>query len=234
METTRTSGDVHMRLSVDAMLSSTSDERGTVRALSRDIEEAHVDRKSLPYLPRHLLITMIGGIIYRFSDKFVERFTSPHLYQTLISYLRMALPTVLLRSHVWDGPGIAIPRQVAFFEWIVIRGQRYSIRSQTSNSTNAMVAIRSHDFSYKVARLEHLIVFCWDVPQLPIVRLAVVHYVDPVHEPLPLVSHWRSAYVGFLLANSHLRLLQLYRSYSYMAIPRVFRRHLPHRPRRHH
>jgi hypothetical protein len=119
----------------------------------------------------------------------------------------MALPTVPLRSHLWDGPGIAVPRQVAFFEWVVVRGRRYTIASRTSNSTNVMVAVRSDDFLYRVARLENLIVFCWDVAQLPIVRLAVIRFVDLVYDPLPAVSHWRSAYVNFSGADIHSQLL---------------------------
>ena len=47
MDSTKLSGDQYMSLSVDAMQTATNDERGTVRALAREVEEAHADRALL-------------------------------------------------------------------------------------------------------------------------------------------------------------------------------------------
>jgi hypothetical protein len=49
-------GDTHLRLSIDAMQSSTNDARGTVRALSREVEEAFGDRESTTFHPTCVLI----------------------------------------------------------------------------------------------------------------------------------------------------------------------------------
>jgi hypothetical protein len=46
MDAAKYCGDRHILKSVDAMQNSTCDERGTVRALAREIEEAQADRKS--------------------------------------------------------------------------------------------------------------------------------------------------------------------------------------------
>jgi hypothetical protein len=45
MDQARLSGDVHVRASVDAMQKASTDERGTVRALAREVDEEAQDGK---------------------------------------------------------------------------------------------------------------------------------------------------------------------------------------------
>lgn len=48
MEAAKASNDGSLTASVNAMLSATNDDRGTVRALVRDIEEAYAESKPHP------------------------------------------------------------------------------------------------------------------------------------------------------------------------------------------
>jgi hypothetical protein len=130
--------------------------------------------------------------MYRFSDTHELLFTSADEYLPLLAHLQMVLPHMTVRSHAVNGPGVAVPRQVGFFNWVIVRGRRYHVKSQTHNTMNAMVAIRAHNFTYTVCQLEQLIAFPWEVPDMPLVRLAVVRALLPPLQSLPSVSHWRS------------------------------------------
>jgi hypothetical protein len=181
-----------MSLSVDAMLASTNDERGTVRALAREIEEAHADRQCCTSTVMDTDLQFTGGINYRFSNRVVKAYASAKLYKAIFDHLQLLLPNQSLRSHIQSGDGICVPRQTAFFEWVVIRGRRYTIHSTTVNPMNAVVAVRAGESTYAVARLEQLLAFRLDASELPIVRLAVLRYLTPSTTALPADSVWHS------------------------------------------
>jgi hypothetical protein len=89
------------------------------------------------------------------------------------------------------GPGVAVPRQTAFYEWLIVSGRRYYTDDKVSNAQNAMVAIRD-GHSYSIGRLKHIVAIELGLPHLPIVACAAVQLAVPVHAALPEDSHWKS------------------------------------------
>lgn len=139
----------------------------------------------------------VAGINYCFSPKFSIAFSSEKLYEALIPYMQMMVPTTPLRSHMIFGTGFAVPRQTAFYEWLIVGGRRYYASAEVSNEQNAMVAIRD-GAAYTVGRLQYIIAVELGLPQLAVATLAAVQLAIPVHDPLPHDSHWHTGFVSQL------------------------------------
>jgi hypothetical protein len=105
--------------------------------------------------------------------------------------MQMLVPTAPLRSHMIVGPGFAVPRLTAFYEWLVVGGRRYYSAAKVSNEQNATVAIRDGAL-YTVGQLKHIVAVQLGLPQLGVATLAAVHLAKPVHISLPDDSHWHT------------------------------------------
>jgi hypothetical protein len=136
------------------------------------------------------LFFCIGGINYRFSDRVLEAFASPDLYVAVFNHLQLRLPSLSLVPS--GNIGIRVPHSMAFYEWVVVSGRRYFIRTSTTNPMNAIVAVCAGPLSYQVACLEHLVAFRLDTSELSIIRLVALRYLALSAEVLPEDSVWRS------------------------------------------
>lgn len=111
---------------VSLMYSASADDRGTVQALSRELDNAHQD----------------DGVVYRVSFQFDRQAMDQQLYHRLLSYLKIAFAHLGLRSYIEVGSGPAsraLPLQAYFHDHAIIRQHRYHALNKSVDPRNSLV-----------------------------------------------------------------------------------------------
>ncbi|KZV60007.1 hypothetical protein PENSPDRAFT_558091, partial [Peniophora sp. CONT] len=179
LATARSAGDPLISLGVDAMYLATADDRGTVQALSREVDERNED----------------GGVKFALSRRSVDINMPPDLYAQVLAYLRLRLPFPV-RSHITLGPAVALHAEATFFDYVVISQRRYWASSRTNNRANTIVAVCTDAGQYTVGELTSIVGI--SQPQLPVIRLGLVRWLVSC-EDAPVESHWSAMYVTKLI-----------------------------------
>ncbi|KZP21905.1 hypothetical protein FIBSPDRAFT_739745 [Athelia psychrophila] len=120
-----------MQAMVDSMYRASSDDRGTVQALARELEEAHQD----------------GDIIFQLSTRHESRDLNANMYHGILKYIRDTFPALQLRS-VFEvsSPGFQpFPLRARFYDHGIIRGSRYIASSRGANGRNSYVQVAIDD-----------------------------------------------------------------------------------------
>jgi hypothetical protein len=184
------SGDAYIRASVDDMQGVFADDRGTVRALAREVDENTQDGMSkhnqYPYLTSD---SPSGGLEYALSSNRIVQNLDIQTYQHLVAYLELGLP---VRSCFAVGPEVLVPIQVSLFGWVVISQHRYSASSRSNSSANSIIAVRDGARGYKVGELVSIFVFKLGLAARQFVRMGVVRYLTPAPNAFPEESAWSS------------------------------------------
>ncbi|VDB94096.1 unnamed protein product [Peniophora sp. CBMAI 1063] len=173
LATARLSGDPCIALSVDAMYLATADDRGTVQALSREMDEQAED----------------GGVIYALSMRSVKGVLMPDLYSQVLAHLQLRLP-VSVRSDIVLGPATALRREVTFFDYAVIFQRRYWASSRTNSRANALIAVAAEHGQYTVGELTTIIGI--SQPELPLIRLGHVRWLVRAPADVSTDSRWKA------------------------------------------
>jgi hypothetical protein len=130
-----------------AMFSASADDRGTVQALAKELDEAQMDGGFVCIDGRdwHLTVlrfTFVDGIAYSLSPRFTSTQMTSEMYHLVLRYLSALYPAANLRSlnHPSPAPGsVPLPNAAWFFDYVVLQGRRYSSSSRTTNRANSMV-----------------------------------------------------------------------------------------------
>lgn len=127
------------------MFGATADDRGTVQALARELDEANLDGKSKYFLPLDLLILNFldsDAVVYQTSPLYGYGRLNAGLYIDILSYLNRVFPEAHIRDYrdMSKGPGwVPLPPDATFLDYIVMNGRRYSASSRSKSPKNSWV-----------------------------------------------------------------------------------------------
>ncbi|KAF5332890.1 hypothetical protein D9758_017886 [Tetrapyrgos nigripes] len=126
-----------------AMYKATADDRRTVQALSRELDEASED----------------GGLDYQLGALFTEKTMDSLVYSEIFHYLSNALPFAI-RSFTSPGPAIPLLPTAVFFDYVIIGHRRYQASRRSASNINSLIAVAdlTNTQRYRVGELTDIIV----------------------------------------------------------------------------
>ncbi|KAF7371377.1 hypothetical protein MSAN_00774200 [Mycena sanguinolenta] len=117
--------------SAEAMYHATSDDRGTIQALARQLDKAHED----------------GGIVFQLSPKFSIGPVSAEIFNCALDALRIQLPGLNLRSSLalpsTDTPSYPLFNKMKRFPYAVISNRRYYSAEHAKSNYDSLVLVRT-------------------------------------------------------------------------------------------
>ncbi|VDB84878.1 unnamed protein product [Peniophora sp. CBMAI 1063] len=167
-------GNIHVQTSIEAMYKSSADDRGTVQALAREVDEAHAD----------------GGVLYELSSRCTQTRMQDTLYLAVLGYLRLRLPSIALQSWLSPADGIPLLPEAMFFDYVVLSSRRFWASSRTNNVGNTLIAVRKEG-GYAVGELQAII----GIAQagVPVQRLGYVNWLVSQDVSIAPTSAWNSS-----------------------------------------
>ncbi|EDR11390.1 uncharacterized protein LACBIDRAFT_323939 [Laccaria bicolor S238N-H82] len=118
----------YFQAAVQHMFDATADDRGTVQALARDLEEHHKD----------------DGVIFSLSPRFERREMDSGLYAAVLRHVSILFPHLKLRSLIVTNPtsdSIPLMKEAFFFDYAVVNQCRYLASKRARNSMNSLVKV---------------------------------------------------------------------------------------------
>ncbi|RXW12469.1 hypothetical protein EST38_g13387 [Candolleomyces aberdarensis] len=143
------------------MFSASADDRGTVQALAKELDEHQEDK----------------GILFSLSPCFEQKHMNPHLYSTLLAYVSRIFPGLKLCSNLDLNPdvgSILLERKVFFFDYAIISGRRFhSSQRSKQHINNSVVQVFVSDqgdtWTGELVDILH-------IDQLPLFQLTLGHF----------------------------------------------------------
>ncbi|KAF8057435.1 hypothetical protein FPV67DRAFT_1677229 [Lyophyllum atratum] len=124
--------DLELSQAAAAMYKASADDRGTVQALSRELDEAQEDE----------------GITFKLSQRAENASMPSNLYYLVLRHFVARLPDVPLHSHI-SLPSNPLSKpfypQATFFDHVIINHQRFTSSRRSGASADALIAVQVGD-----------------------------------------------------------------------------------------
>lgn len=148
-----TAADSPIHKSITAMYSATADDRGTVQALARELDEANEDGMLFFFFIsvgcELKQITVSGGIQRQLSPRSSKIQMTVEVYDIVLRHMRSRFPSANLRSEMdffnSDTRMLPLHNRAMSFDYTIINQRRYWASSRTRTAANSLVAIRTGD-----------------------------------------------------------------------------------------
>ncbi|EPS99806.1 hypothetical protein FOMPIDRAFT_1030690 [Fomitopsis schrenkii] len=172
MATAYTSNNINIKTSIDAMYQATADDRGTVQALAREVDQESED----------------GGVMFSLSQRGTEEDMEPLLYEQVLWYVRVR--GIHARSHLALGAGVPLLPTATFFDYVVVSQHRYWASSRNSNNANSLAAIAQNLNQVAVGELLKIVALAQPQLTAGVIYLGVVRWLVPVDNAHSPESAW--------------------------------------------
>ena len=139
------------------MLHASTDDRGTVQAMSQHLDEATVQTMSreLDHAQEngkffqnlyiiHLTLYLAACISFRLSTRSACLSFPTELYYSVLQHLQRRMPDLELHSHISLAPSPSsrpLFARADFFDYVVIRGQKYTASTWANDSSESLIAV---------------------------------------------------------------------------------------------
>ncbi|THU76896.1 hypothetical protein K435DRAFT_878595 [Dendrothele bispora CBS 962.96] len=154
---------------VDAMYDASADDRGTLQALTRELDNTFED----------------GGIMFRFSTRSERVNLLSPVYFALLRFLQERNPTIAIHSMLRLAPvpgSLPLSQMVLSFNYIVVNQRRYTAASRSAATSDSLILVRSSPNSFWAGRLEQI--FKLQHPGVATEYLGYVRWFVPADVPL--------------------------------------------------
>ncbi|THU81926.1 hypothetical protein K435DRAFT_692588, partial [Dendrothele bispora CBS 962.96] len=151
---------------VNAMYDASADDRGTLQALTRELDNIFED----------------GGIQFRFSARSERVDLLSSVYFALLKFLQERNPTIHIHSKLQLAPvpgSLPLSQMVLSFNYVVINQKRYTAASRCTTASDSLILVRSSPNSLWAGRLEQI--FKFQHPGIITDYLGHVRWLVPAH-----------------------------------------------------
>lgn len=170
---------------VHVMYTASSDDRGTVQALARELDEAHGDGRPsflLPCKSAHEYICLSANILYQLSPRHEICEIPSNIYNSVLHHLNITQPALNLRSYMAAPTpnSLALVTRATFFDYVVICGSRFRASRRSQNSQGPLVEVLLDDRGRTgVGELTDIVLL--DQPRCGTLTLGVVKWLAPLN-----------------------------------------------------
>lgn len=126
------------------MFAATDDDRGTVQALARDLDQAHEDGmyQWLSGANHETDLDITDGVIFSLSPRHSKGVFQRDDYETVLQHLSLVVPHVHLRSCLQPNiDGIPLGLNMLSFDYVIINALRYYASSRALKPVSSLVEI---------------------------------------------------------------------------------------------
>jgi hypothetical protein len=153
--------DKELQFAAEAMFRASADDRGTVQAMSRELDEVQEDSMlSVLSLFILLLMTTAGNVALCLSTRSEQASMPSDLYFIVLGHLRSRSPTLQLHSHIALSPSpssIPLFPRATFYDHVIVRGQKYAASTRNINSRQSLVMVQTSASGQTwVGELQHI------------------------------------------------------------------------------
>lgn len=128
------------------MFAASSDDRGTVQSLAKELDEVCEDGRELSFCYAYVITKIYAdGIRLELSTRSEERDLPSDIYLPLLTHLQLRLPTNTLYSYLslnLPAGGVMLSPRATLFDHVIANGMCYRPLSCSTSAENSLVAVR--------------------------------------------------------------------------------------------